>query len=172
MKITWRRAWQSTPVFLPGESCGWVHGSLQFIGSHRIGQDWSGTCMLPFSLYWLCYSISSVLCFVFLAVEACGILSLQPGMEPEAPSLEGKVLTGPPGSPRNIFLKCISHGKWFFFRKNTMYKEKRGILYLWYLLNNPVHLSSLSVSLWITHSINCVLNVILNVYFLHTSVIQ
>ena len=33
----WRRKWQPTPVFLPGESQGW--GSL--VGSHRVGHDWS-----------------------------------------------------------------------------------------------------------------------------------
>ena len=41
-KICWRRAWQPTPVFLPGESpwteepCG-----LQSIGSERVGHDWA-----------------------------------------------------------------------------------------------------------------------------------
>ena len=39
-KIPWRRAGQPTPVLLPGES----HGQrslcrLQFMGSHRVGQD-------------------------------------------------------------------------------------------------------------------------------------
>ena len=39
----WRRKWQSTPVFLPGESQGW--GSLVGCrlwgrtGSHRVGHD-------------------------------------------------------------------------------------------------------------------------------------
>ena len=37
----WRRKWQPTPVFLPGESQG--QGSLwaAVYGSHRIGHDWS-----------------------------------------------------------------------------------------------------------------------------------
>ena len=38
----WRRKWQPTPVFLPGESQGW--GSLEgclSMGSHRVGHDWS-----------------------------------------------------------------------------------------------------------------------------------
>ena len=38
----WRRKWQPTPVFLPGESQG--RGSLvgyRLIGSHRVGHDWS-----------------------------------------------------------------------------------------------------------------------------------
>ena len=38
----WRRKWQLTPVFLPGESQGW--GSLvgcRLWGSHRVGHYWS-----------------------------------------------------------------------------------------------------------------------------------
>ena len=39
-KIPWRRAWQPTPVFLPGES-PWSEepGGLQSIDSQRVGQD-------------------------------------------------------------------------------------------------------------------------------------
>ena len=38
----WRRAWQPTPVFLPGES-PWTDGpgGLQSTGSQRIGHDWA-----------------------------------------------------------------------------------------------------------------------------------
>ena len=39
-KIPWRWKWQSTPVFLPGES-PWAEepGGLQSMGSHRVGHD-------------------------------------------------------------------------------------------------------------------------------------
>ena len=41
-KIPWRRAWQLTPVFLPGES----HGQRSRVGyslqGHRVGHEWSG----------------------------------------------------------------------------------------------------------------------------------
>ena len=39
-KIPWRRAWQPTPVFLPGES-SWTEdpGELQSIGLQRVGPD-------------------------------------------------------------------------------------------------------------------------------------
>ena len=40
--MQWRRKWQPTPVFLPGESQGW--GSLvgwRLWGPHRVGHDWS-----------------------------------------------------------------------------------------------------------------------------------
>ena len=43
----WRRKWQPTPVFLPGESQGW--GSLvgcRLWGSHRVGHDWSDSACL------------------------------------------------------------------------------------------------------------------------------
>ena len=39
-KIPWRRAWQPTTVFLPGES-PWIEelGGLQSMGSQRVGHD-------------------------------------------------------------------------------------------------------------------------------------
>ena len=39
-KIPWRRAWQPTPVFLPGE-IPWTEepGGLQSIGLQRVGYD-------------------------------------------------------------------------------------------------------------------------------------
>ena len=40
-KIPWRRAWQPTPVFLPGES-PWTEepGGLQSMGLQRVGHNW------------------------------------------------------------------------------------------------------------------------------------
>ena len=41
-KIPWRRAWQPTPVFLPGESHGWRSlGGLQSMGLQRVRHDLS-----------------------------------------------------------------------------------------------------------------------------------
>ena len=38
----WRRKWQSTPVFLPGEFPGMGEpGGLPSVGSHRVRHDWS-----------------------------------------------------------------------------------------------------------------------------------
>ena len=39
-RFPWRRAWQPTPVFLPGES-PWTEdpGRLQFMGLQRVGHD-------------------------------------------------------------------------------------------------------------------------------------
>ena len=41
-KIPWRRAWQPTPVFLPGESL-WTEepGGLQSMGLQRVGHNWA-----------------------------------------------------------------------------------------------------------------------------------
>ena len=41
-KIPWRRAWQPTPVFLPGEF-PWTEepGGLQSMGLQRVGHDWA-----------------------------------------------------------------------------------------------------------------------------------
>ena len=38
----WRRKWQPTPVFLPGESQGWgsLLGCWESVGLHRVGHDW------------------------------------------------------------------------------------------------------------------------------------
>ena len=39
-KIPWRKAWQITPVFLPGESHGQRKlGGYQSMRSHRVGHD-------------------------------------------------------------------------------------------------------------------------------------
>ena len=35
----WRRKWQLTPVFLPGESQGQEPGGLPSMGSHRVGHN-------------------------------------------------------------------------------------------------------------------------------------
>ena len=42
-KIPWRRAWQPTPVFLPGESQGQrsLAGYIQSMGSQRVRHDLS-----------------------------------------------------------------------------------------------------------------------------------
>ena len=38
--LHWRRRWQRTPVFLPGESQGWEPGGLPSMESHRVRHDW------------------------------------------------------------------------------------------------------------------------------------
>ena len=38
--MQWRRKWQPTPVFLPGESQGQEPSGLPSMGSPRVGHDW------------------------------------------------------------------------------------------------------------------------------------
>ena len=56
----WRRKWQPTPVFLPGESIPGTGepGGLLSMGSHRVRHDWSDlVAAVSFMLLWLtfCY---------------------------------------------------------------------------------------------------------------------
>ena len=45
-KIPWRRAWQPTPIFLPGEFHGQRSpGGLQSMGSQSVRHDWVTMCM-------------------------------------------------------------------------------------------------------------------------------
>ena len=46
---SWRRKWQPTPVFLPGESHG--GGGLQSTGSQRVGHDWATSLSLSLSSF-------------------------------------------------------------------------------------------------------------------------
>ena len=47
----WRRKWQPTPVFLPGESQGREPGALQSMGSRRVGHDWSDLAAVFYYIY-------------------------------------------------------------------------------------------------------------------------
>ena len=38
--MQWRRKWQPTPGFLPGESQVWEPGGPLSMGLHRVGHDW------------------------------------------------------------------------------------------------------------------------------------
>ena len=38
--LHWRRKWQPTPVFLPGESQGWQSLVDCHLWGHRVGHDW------------------------------------------------------------------------------------------------------------------------------------
>ena len=46
-KISWRRAWQTTPVFLPGAS----HGQRSLVGcspwGHTVRRDWNDSAQAP-----------------------------------------------------------------------------------------------------------------------------
>ena len=55
----WRRKWQPTPVFLPGDGGAWWAPSM---GSHRVGHDWllsscssSMNLVLSWKIFWNTY---------------------------------------------------------------------------------------------------------------------
>ena len=48
----WRRKWQPTPVFLPGESQGGEPGGLPSMGLHRVGHDWSDLAAAAAAAYY------------------------------------------------------------------------------------------------------------------------
>ena len=50
----WRRKWQPTPVFLPGESRGRRSLVLPSMGSHRVGHDWSNLAVAAAYCPWGC----------------------------------------------------------------------------------------------------------------------
>ena len=85
------------------------------------------------NLYWICYNITSVLCFVLFWPQGtwdpaccslwgsqsrtrlrnwtttCGMLVPWPGMEPTPPALQVEILTpGPPGKSQIIYLKMVN----------------------------------------------------------------
>jgi len=52
--------------------------------------------------------MASVLYFGFFSHKPCGILALQPRIEPTPSALEGEVFTiGPQGKSQQIFLKSV-----------------------------------------------------------------
>ena len=59
-RFPWRRKWQPTPIFLPGES----HGQRSLAGyspqGHRVGHDWATSLSLSLLLryIYLCYILS------------------------------------------------------------------------------------------------------------------
>ena len=70
--------------------------------------------------------------FWFSGHEACGILALQPGIQPSLPTPEGEVLTpGPPGnSPASQIVKCGKENETAHlcppFIYSSIYSSKRG----------------------------------------------
>ena len=74
----WRRKWQPTPVFLPGESQGW--GSLVGcrLWGHRVGHDGSDSAAaaaaLISSVIWLAVLISVIPKELTLILQMCAVL--------------------------------------------------------------------------------------------------
>ena len=62
--------------------------------------------------------------FWFWGQQACGILTLCPGIELTSPALEGKVLTSePPGKSLILFFVFVSQSKESVHRKPNLWPE-------------------------------------------------
>ena len=66
----WRRKWQPTPVFLPGESQGWEPDRLPSMGSHRVRHDWSDLAAAAVLNSFSSYSLKIIL---FIIAENCWV---------------------------------------------------------------------------------------------------
>ena len=73
--MLWRRKWQPTPVFLPGESQGVGEpGGLPSMGSHRVGHDWSDAAAAAAAVWtrkWWLHPKTHLLSFFFFSAALC-----------------------------------------------------------------------------------------------------
>ena len=74
----WRRKWQPTPVFLPGESQGWAAWWLPSLGSHRVGHNWSNLAVAV-----MIYNISLNILWCLTDPESAHLLYLTKKSESE-----------------------------------------------------------------------------------------
>ena len=93
-KIPWRRKWQSSPVFLPGESHGWRSLEGYSPRGHRVGHNWATS--LHFTLQ-CTFKVS-------LGLQAIPLQECLP-VELEAQQLPGLL------QMNNCELR-INHGQW------------------------------------------------------------
>ena len=109
----WRRKWQPTPVFLPGESQG--RGSLvgcqTSMGSHRVGHDWSDLAAAAATVYstWnhaQCYVAACTFYYYYYYCHViCGILF--PNQESNLLSLHWKLRVLTTGWPRKSLFSFL-----------------------------------------------------------------
>ena len=65
----WRRKWQPTPVFLPGESQ--EPGGLPSMGLHRVGHDWSDLAVAIFHCIYVPQLIYPFICWWTSRLHPC-----------------------------------------------------------------------------------------------------
>ena len=64
-KIPWRRKWQPTPVFLPGESHGWTSLVGYSRWGHRVGHDWATSFFFQLLEHIKCFPSIQVVYMLF-----------------------------------------------------------------------------------------------------------
>ena len=96
----WRRKWQPTPVFLPGESQG--RGSLVGcrLRSHRVGHDWRDSAAAAAAMF--TYFLGSQHSFTSKNCFSVSILPLPDKQNPFGPYVGCKKET-----PEDTFLVCV-----------------------------------------------------------------
>ena len=75
----WRRKWQPTPVFLPGESQGQEPGGLPSTGSHRVRHDWHDLAAAVFHCVYVPQSVNGHLGF-FQVLAIANSAAINTGM--------------------------------------------------------------------------------------------
>ena len=69
-KIPWRRKWQPTPVFLPGESHGWRSLVGYSPRGRKVGHDWATSLSFP---YTICVCMYVQLCLTLWDPMDCSL---------------------------------------------------------------------------------------------------
>ena len=90
--MRWRRKWQPTPVFLPGESQGESHSFFLFLAM----------------LYLHCGTDLVVVACRLSFPKACGILVPGPGTKPGTSALKGRFLTTGPRGEGEVAQSCLT----------------------------------------------------------------
>ena len=67
MKVSWRREWQPSPVFFPGESpLTEVPGGLQFMGLQKVGHNWVTKHNFPIRHHYIHHEM--LICFLLFKI--------------------------------------------------------------------------------------------------------
>ena len=136
MKIPWRREWQHTLVFLPGEPHGWrrLVGSM---GLQRVGHNWSANTCKPVMVEnrvgvqclsincWASYRISNILQFRSSAHFFREWLGS--GLNAMNPNLRGCILSGV--LTATIYSQINSH--YYFQIMSLLQQPLRAIILYW-----------------------------------------
>ena len=135
----WRRKWQPTPVFLPGESRDGEPGGLPSMGLHRVGHDWSDLAAAAALVHLYTISHYSILLwkFQFFRVRNRGFSSgyvADPQSKWWAQWLDSGHLTWKPE------LDTVSRAHrwgWWYFMVRTSRRNWDQLLYL--VLHSPFY---------------------------------
>ena len=136
--LHWRRKWQPTPVFLPGESQG--GGSL--VGCHLWGRTESDTTEVTLAAAALLLIVTRMLPKIRLLLQGDPVDLPNPGIEPRSPTLQEDSLPAEPqGKPKNTGVGSLSllQGIFLTQESNQGLLHCRRILYQLSYEGSPLH---------------------------------